>query len=193
MSAEPFGTWTAYPSLLSSLTHEQQVSLERAASAHYCGRYHEADDIFASDLGTLHTIPIVALQHADMLTASGRERERVDIIRAAQASLDPQAEDSASLSLLLELMLAEAEYFANGLLPETSQHAQPWLLRRVRSLFWDGGVEGLSDLQVCAVEPMTLFGTRPSLIIPHPTDSSGCNILPVCGRPQGGHEPPGRE
>ncbi|KAI8635324.1 CHAT domain-containing protein [Xylariaceae sp. FL1651] len=136
------GSWTAYPSLLPSLTNEQQVLLENAASAHYCGRYQEADAIFTSELPPSHTIPIVALQHADMLTASGRERDRVNVIRAALSSPDLEEGASRPLKLLLRLMLAEAEFFGFGWLPDVCE-----LLPHVRSLFWDGGVDALSDFQ----------------------------------------------
>lgn len=93
-----------------------------------------------------HLHPLKSLLHGILvlfLVELGRERERIDIISEAQAAIDTNGEDSACLSLLLELMLAEIQYFALGLLPETSELSQPWLLRRVRGLFWDGGVEPL--------------------------------------------------
>lgn len=62
--------WTLYPSLLSILKIEQERNhLEEAAMANRCGRFADAKAILDHKLPPSSSIPMLALEHADMLTA----------------------------------------------------------------------------------------------------------------------------
>ena len=136
-------TWTAYPSLLSSLPQEQRVALEEAASAHYCGRYAEAHSIFHSRLPPSSSIPILALQRADMLTSQGCEHERIDLLQAALAAVSMTEPELEPVRLLMEMMLADALYWAYGEMNPAID-----LLPVVRKLLRRSGIENLSDIEV---------------------------------------------
>ncbi|KAK5995191.1 hypothetical protein PT974_03588 [Cladobotryum mycophilum] len=162
---EENGSWTAFPSLLPSLSTSQQEALEDAACAHYCGRYHDADVIFESRLPPSHTIPILALQHADMLSSSGREHQRIEVLENTLMTLSFEDEAEYScLEMLLKMMLAEAKFFAFGHAP---QEENARLLRSLRVQLRGRSLESLSDLEircitayhefVCTLETHTNF------------------------------------
>ena len=111
--AQVGGTWTPYPALISTLPKsDQQSPLEEAACAHYCGRYADATSIFNNRLPPSHSSLLLALQRADMLTTQGCEPERVTLLKDTIASTGGTI--SGSERLLLELMLADAEYWTRG-------------------------------------------------------------------------------
>jgi hypothetical protein len=143
-SMEPIGTWTAYPSLLSSLPeHVQRVALEDAACAHYCGRYQDAEAIFDSRLPKSQTKPILALQRADMLTSQGREHDRISLLKLALQDPAVNREELKSIQLLLKFMLADAEFWAFG-----QTEAAVDLLPTVRTHIRSRGIKNLSDVEV---------------------------------------------
>lgn len=142
--AEITGSWTAYPSLLPSLRDDEREVFESAACAHCCGRFQEADEIFEQKFHQSYKTPILALQHGDMLSLSGRETERVNLLQNALFSLSSEKRPPC-LFLLLELMLKRAKLFALGKLscPEVES-----VLSRTRAYFRGQGVDGLSDIEV---------------------------------------------
>jgi hypothetical protein len=143
-STEPTGTWTAYPSLLSSLPEvAQRAALEDAACAHYCGRYQDAEAVFDSKLPESHTKPILALQRADMLTSQGREHERISQLKLALQDPAVNEEELKSVQLLLKFMLADAEFWAFG-----QTKAAVDLLPTVRTHIRSRGINNLSDVEV---------------------------------------------
>ena len=137
------GTWTAYPSLLASLPPEERAALEDAASAHYCGRYQEASTIFDSRLPKSHTKPLLALQRADMLTAQGREHDRIHMLKQALDMLPDQEVALAPVRLLFTFMLANAECWASGKMKDAVS-----LLPAVRRHLASCGIDHLSDVEV---------------------------------------------
>jgi len=139
-----FVTWTAYPSLISSLSDDShRAALEEAACAHYCGRYRDAEAIFDSKLYELKLKPIVVLQRADMLTSQGLEHERISLLKLALQGLSTDEEDYESVQLLLNFMLADAELWAFG-----QTEAVMKLLPTLRSYLRSRGVQSLSDVEV---------------------------------------------
>jgi hypothetical protein len=143
-SLEPTSTWTAYPSLLSSLPEDaQRAALEDAACAHYCGRYQDAEVIFDSKLPKSHTKPILALQRADMLTSQGREHERISLLKLALQDPAVNEEEHKSVQLLLKFMLADARLWAFG-----QTEAAVDLLPTVRTYIRSRGINNLSDVDV---------------------------------------------
>ncbi|KAL9085820.1 MAG: hypothetical protein Q9159_004485 [Coniocarpon cinnabarinum] len=145
-------TWTAYPSLLSSLsTDEQRLALERAAAALYCGRLHDAESIFDSELPSFATQPIVALQRADMLNMHGMEHERIKLLETTLAAAEGENNNDNNIDLLLQFMLADAKFWAFGIMQEALD-----LLPRIRQALRKRGLSNLCDVEIrCA----TLFHT----------------------------------
>jgi hypothetical protein len=134
-SIDSNGTWTAYPSLLSSLPETaQRTALEDAACAHYCGRYQDAEAIFDLNL---------ALQRADMLTTQGREHERISLLKLVLGEPAVNTAELKSVQLLLKVMLADAEFWAFG---QTEDMVN--LLRTVRTFVRSRGINRLSDVEV---------------------------------------------
>lgn len=146
-------TWTAYPSLLPSLLQEeQQAALEEAAFAQYCGRYGDAHSIFNSRLPESSTMPILALQRADMLTTQGYEHERIDLLQAALNVLSKAETALRPIRLLMEMMLADAQFWALGeMRPALS------LLPAVRNLLRTSGMEKLSDIEVISIAQLKIW------------------------------------
>jgi len=108
-------TWTVYPSLLSSLeTEKWQLEFEAACCALYSGRFADAVAIFDSKLPKSYSKPILALQRADMLTNQGLEHDRIKLIQAALADLSETLPELSSVRLLMQFMLADAEFWAYG-------------------------------------------------------------------------------
>jgi hypothetical protein len=145
-------TWTPYPSLLATLPlEEHRRAFENAARAHSCGRYQDGQTIFDSDLPESSTIPILALQRADMLTTQGHEKERIKLL---QAALEVTSTTESSIRLLMELMLADARFWALGEMQPAID-----LIPKVRKLLRSSGMENLSDVYVsslssrCALQP----------------------------------------
>ena len=143
-SSHSNGTWTAYPSLLASLPREEhRHALEEAACAHYCGRYTDAHSIFDSRLPESSTSPILALQRADLMTSQGLEHDRIKLLQSALEMVRASKENPRSIRLLMELMLADAQFWAFG---EMSPAVD--LLPSVRALLRASGLGNLSDVEV---------------------------------------------
>lgn len=161
MSDAALPTWTAYPSLLSNLISEaERDALERAAAAQYCGRYRDAKSIFDSQLSASHTLPILTLQRADMLTAQGCEHERMHLLEKALKRPDLE-HHPASVRLLMQLMLADAQFWARGKISMSNgPHSTPdvvELLRHTRKALEEqvngAGIQSLSDIDVLSSLP----------------------------------------
>jgi hypothetical protein len=113
----PLPTWTTSPSLLHLLEPEEhRQALEAAVCAHQCGRFNEARDIFETQLPPSHTSFIITLERSDMLSSQGLEHERVKLLRSALQSLD--LDEATGQRILIELLLADAEYWAFGMLQQ---------------------------------------------------------------------------
>jgi hypothetical protein len=137
-------TWTIYPSLLASLKSQKQRDyLERAACAHLCGRFTESTSIFDSDLPPSHLVPILTLQKADMLTTQGLEHDRIKLLQQALAHGSKQ-DVSTPEHKLIELMLADAEYWAYGKLKNALDKA-----RGIKKWLKNSTIKDLSDIAVC--------------------------------------------
>lgn len=142
--AESRASWTNYPSLLGSLTKDKhRHALEGAALAQQCGRYDDANAIFHDQLPEASTIPILTLQRADGLTMQGCCHERIFLLEAALETVSPKDAASASIRMLMALMLADAQYWALGEMDPALS-----ILPRVRSQLRKTGVDNLSDIEV---------------------------------------------
>ena len=137
--------WTLYPPLLSILKTEQERNhLEEAAMAHQCGRYIDARAIFDNDLPPSSSIPMLAMERADMLTAQGVERERIALLETTLRNheLTNDGVDSDE-RLLLELMLLDAVYWAYGKMEGLLEKA-----RQIRERVSRVDINNLGDLEV---------------------------------------------
>ena len=137
--------WTLYPPLLSILKTEQERNhLEEAAMAHHCGRFADAKALFDHNLPISSSIPMLAMEHADMLTTQGTERERINLL---EATLHNHALTNNGVAtnerLLLELMLLDAHYWAYGKMEGLLEKA-----RQIRERVSQVDINELSDLEV---------------------------------------------
>ena len=138
-------SWTVYPALLSILkTEKERQHLEEAAMAHQCGRFADAQALFDYSLPTSSSIPMLAMEHADMLTTQGAERER---IKALESTLNNCKLTNYGVAtdqrLLLELMLLDAYYWAYGKMGGFLDKA-----RQVRQRVAQINIHALGDLEV---------------------------------------------
>ena len=145
--SQSLGTWTVFPSLLPTLLQEEQrAALEEAAFAQACGRYRDAHSVFDSRLPKSSTLPILALQRADMLSAQGCEHERSTLLQAALQVVSTTETALSPVRLLMEMMLADAQFWAFG-----EMDPAVGLLPSVRDLLRTSGMENLSDVEVISV------------------------------------------
>lgn len=152
MLSQSRATWTAYPSLLPSLPQEEQrAALEEASFAQYCGRYGDAQSIFDSRLPESSTMPVLALQRADMLTTQGCEHERIDLLQAALAVVSTTETALRPIRLLMEMMLADAQFWALGEMDFAVS-----LLPSVRNLLRTSGINNLSDIEVTSIAHLNI-------------------------------------
>ena len=112
--------------------------------AHQCGRFTDADALYEHDLPTSSSIPMLAMEHADMLTTQGLERDRIKLLEATlnnpELTNDGPASDER---LLLELMLLDAYFWAYGKMEGLMDKA-----RRVRDHVSQVDINNLNDLEV---------------------------------------------
>ena len=137
--------WALYPSLLSILeTEKERNHLEEAAMAHQCGRYSDANALYEHNLPASSSIPMLAMEHADMLTTQGLERDRIRLLEATLNNHEVTNDGVTSNErLLLELMLLDAYFWAYGKMEGLLDKA-----RRVRDIVSQVDVNNLSDLEV---------------------------------------------
>ena len=87
---------------------------------------------------------MLAMQHADMLTAQGAERERVQLLEATLHSHEPTDDGDAKMErLVLEFMFLDASYWAYGKMEGLLDKA-----RQVRGRVCQVDIDKLSDLEV---------------------------------------------
>jgi hypothetical protein len=134
-------TWTAYPSLLASFPVERRVFLEAAAEARTCGRPTEAHKTFKDSLPEPRSNALLALEYADLLTDQGLEGDRATFLEEAIHVLE--LPEGSNKRRLLDLMLADAQFWAHGSLRNAVQVARD-------SRSWLGGdhTKPLDDLRV---------------------------------------------
>ena len=137
--------WTLYSPLLSILKTEKECNhLEEAAMARQCGRFADAKALFDHNLPTSSSIPMLAMEHADMLTMQGVERERIKLLEATLHNHELTNDGLATNErLLLELMLLDAYYWAYGKMEGLLEKA-----RQVRERVSQVDINNLSDLEV---------------------------------------------
>ena len=137
--------WTLYPPLLSILkTEKERNHLEEAAMAHQCGKFVDAKALFHNNLPASSSIPMLAMEHADMLTTQGVERERIELLKATLHNLELTNDGVATNErLLLELMLLDAFYWAYGKMEGLLDKA-----RQVSERISQVAINNLSDLEV---------------------------------------------
>ena len=137
--------WTLYAPLLSILkTEKERNHLEEAAMAHQCGRFIDANAIFEHNLPMSSSIPLLAMEHADMLTTQGLERDRIKLLEATLNKHELTNNGVATNErLLLELMLLDAYFWAYGKMKGLLDKA-----RQVREQVSQVDINNLSDLEV---------------------------------------------
>ncbi|KAK0510770.1 hypothetical protein JMJ35_007202 [Cladonia borealis] len=140
--------WTLYPPLLSILkTDKERNHLEEAAMAHQCGRFTDANALYEHNLPTSSSIPMLAMEHADMLTTQGLERDRIKLLETTlnRHKLTNNGVATNDL-LLLELMLLDAYFWAYGKMEGLLDKA-----RQVREQVSQVDINDLSDLELRAI------------------------------------------
>ncbi|KAH8886506.1 hypothetical protein GQ53DRAFT_875052 [Thozetella sp. PMI_491] len=138
--------WTLYPSLLYTLENpKQRDAFESACCAQYCGRFEDGAAIYLTDLPASETKPVLALQHADMLTHQGRDNARIELLRLALANLPTNADESglAGVRLLMECMVADAEFWAEGKTKPAVKN-----IEAVKEFFQGRNIQGLNDIEL---------------------------------------------
>ena len=137
--------WSLFPSLLSILkTDKERNHLEEAAMAHQCGRFTDANALYEHNLPMSSSIPMLAMEHADMLTTQGLERDRIKLLEATLNNPELMNNGVASNErLLLELMLSDAYFWAYGKMEGLLDKA-----RQVRDHVSQVDINNLSDLEV---------------------------------------------
>ena len=137
--------WTLYSPLLSILKTEQgRNDLEEATMASQCGRYPDARAIFDHKLPPSSSIPMLAMQHADILSNQGVEQERLRLLKETlNANIVAQSSEASMERLLLELMLLDASYWAHGRMDGLLDKA-----RRIRECIAQVNVDCLDDIEV---------------------------------------------
>ena len=115
------------------MAHAESVSLETAAEARVCGRYHEAIQIFANQHAEASTEPGLILEYASLLAAQGLQYDRAIFLRGVLERIKMQESNESTPRTfvpLLELLLADAEYWAFGKWSravKAMRKAQAWL------------------------------------------------------------------
>ena len=144
-------SWTFFPELLPTLaTKEQQAALETAVCASNCGRFQEASAIFDSQLPPSHDSLLLTLERSDMLTLQGIELQRVTLL-SARLRLIGNQETTQGEKLLLELLLADAEYWAFGTLRKAVGKAL-----EAKEALASRSMENLSNVEVSDSKPLVL-------------------------------------
>ena len=134
-----------YPPLLSILkTEKERDHLEEAAMAHQCGRFADANALYEHNLPTSSSIPMLAMEHADMLTTQGLERDRIKLLAATLNNHELTNNGvETNERLLLELMLLDAYFWAYGKMEGLLDKA-----RQVREQVSQAEIKNLSDIEV---------------------------------------------
>lgn len=124
-------------------TEQDRNLLEEAAMVHQCGRYADAKALFDHGLPPSSSIPMLAMQHADMLTTQGLERDRLQLLEATLSSYSPANDGNVTMEhLVLELMFRDANYWAHGKMTGLLDKARQ-ISERIRQVDRDK----LSDLE----------------------------------------------
>ena len=137
--------WTLYSPLLSILkTEVERNYLEEAVMAYRCGRFADAKEIFNQKLPLSSSIPMLAMEYADLLTTQGLERERIKTLEAALESHELTNDRGTVMEhLLLELMQLDAHYWAYGRMAGLLSKA-----RQISELVSQVNIDHLSDVEV---------------------------------------------
>ena len=145
--------WTSYPPLLSILkTGKARNHLEEAAMAYQCGRFADANALYEHDLPTSSSIPMLAMEHADMLRTQGLERDRIKLLETTLNGHELTNNGVATNERhLLELMLLDAYFWAYGKMEGLLDKA-----RQVREQVSQVDINNLSDLEVSSEEFLSL-------------------------------------
>ena len=171
--------WALYPPLLSILkTEEERNHLEEAAMAHQCGRFVDSNAIYEHNLPTSSLIPMLAMEHADMLTTQGLERDRIKLLETTLNSHELTNNGLATNErLLLELMSLDAYFWAYGKMEGLLDKAL-----QVREQVSQVDINKLSDVEVSFDEFLSsIYANR---LIKLATGYKA--LLPSCGLLQRG-------
>lgn len=94
---------------------------------------------------------MLAMQHADMLTTQGVQRERVQLLEATLRSHKAVDDGVATMErLVLELMFLDASFWAHGKMKGLLDKA-----RQVRKCVCQCDINKLSDLDVSSLNFLT--------------------------------------
>ena len=137
--------WTLYSPLLSILkTEGERDHLEEAAMAYRCGKFVDAKELFNHELPISSSIPMLAMEYADLLTLQGLERERIKILEATLENHELTYDRVTGIEyLLLELMQLDAYFWAHGKMAGLLSKA-----RQVGELVSQVNIDHLSDVEV---------------------------------------------
>ena len=148
--------------------------------ARQCGRFADANTLYEHDLPLSSSIPMLAMEHADMLTTQGLERDRIKLLEATLNNAELANNRVASNErLLLELMLSDAYYWAYGKMEGLLDKA-----RQVREQVSQVDIKNLTDIEVSfkvSSHPMMLNKTIELAARYNP-------LLPSCGLLQSGFQ-----
>ncbi|KAL6717720.1 hypothetical protein ACLMJK_005635 [Lecanora helva] len=146
--------WGSYHYLYGSLTADEAQSLENAIFARRLGRYREALEIWNEKLPLPHTVPVLAIEKAELECRLLRHKSRLDILEAFLASETGWRQVPTEEEMnLLKILAAGAKVEATG-----SLHPA-FLEARSQKRFWQGrNVEDLSLTESTLLRANYFFG-----------------------------------
>ena len=115
------------------MSNDEPISVDIAVEARVCGHYQKAVTILTAKHPETSTEPRLLLEYASLLAAQGLEHDRAVFLQGALERIKLQGSNESmpqSFVHLLELLLADAEYWAFGkwsLAVKAMRKAQGWL------------------------------------------------------------------
>ena len=125
--------WGSYHFMYGSLTPGEVLDLEQAIFARRLGRYKEARRIWNEELPPSHTVPVLAIEKAELEIRLLRHQSELDILELCLASQSQWRQTPSEPEIkLLTILVAAARAKVHGSLYSALLEA-----RRMRSM-WEG-------------------------------------------------------
>jgi hypothetical protein len=127
--------------------HSQTVKeLERAIYLGNIGHYDRARSIFDNELLWAKSVPVVAIERAELALRQGRFRESWDVLDKVLADISSNSAPDADegVSRLMRIFHAMAAINCKGTLELAKEE-----IRLTREWLWDTPVSTYTDVQVC--------------------------------------------
>jgi len=133
-------------SLYSTLSAEHVGFLERAVHCTITGQYADVRSIFDGSLSDVRTVPVVAIERAELALRQGRYKEIWETLETALAELpseDATTDSEEASHRLMKLLHALAAIRHKGIL-DLARHE----ISRVREWLADTPIAKYTDVQV---------------------------------------------